>query len=387
MKGYAAGIVAALILALLFASGAAAQDAMRLYVEEGTLEDAQIRQVLALLDTEDASWSLMEDARTLRELVLAGDLPDLAICPPKAARPWAREGMLLALHRHIGDQQRMQRQVLDLCVEDEALFMAPLIARHRQMAVNCRMLEAMGLGYMLDSQTYPVWYPAQFYQILEEFLIRDAVAVDIWHADMTTSAPLEALTQAIFGGTLLSEDGRTCEVDSMAMRAGVQWLCDAVDDGLIGCCETREDALERFISGQTAIYIDWTDQLARQLERVIREEELQIITRPYPAAAALPVRSFELIGVCAFASGDVSRDARLTRACALLHEHAQDMLGPRGVWQDGAIWPSSLDAHDAGATLRSLFCAALESVIEKGEPAGEALSRVQAAMDALERTK
>ena len=387
MKGYTAAVLAALVLMVLLVSGAAAQDAMRLYVEEDALEEGQIRQVLALLGQEDAQWILMEDERPLRELVLAGESPDLAICAPAQARPWAREGMLMELQTHISSQRRMQRQVLDQCVENEALFMAPLKARHRQMAVNGRMMEEIGLGYMLDEQAYPVWYPAQFYQILEEFLIRDRIAVDIWHADLDSSAPLEALAQAIYGGMLLSEDGATCEAGSMDMIAGVRWLCDAVDDGLIGYCEKKEDALERFVSGETAIYLDWTESLGRKLESVIREKDLHLETRPYPAAVGLPVRSFDLIGVCAFASEEASRDTRLGKACAQLHEHAQELLGVRGVWQDGALWLAGMDAHDAGATLRSLFCSALESVIEKGKTAEEALLHVQAAMEALERTQ
>lgn len=386
MKGYAAGIAAALMWLLLI-SGAAAREEMRLYVEKGALGETQIRQMLALLDQDDTRWMVMEDERPLRELVLVGDAPDLAVCAPAKARPWAKEGMLLELQRHIGHQQRMQRQVLDQCVQDEALFMAPLIAQHRQMAVNGGLFDAMGLGYMLDQQTYPVWYPAQFYQILEEFMIRDRIAVDIWHADMDSSAPLETLTQAIYGGMLLSEDGKTCEAGSTDMITGLRWLCDAVDDGMIGYCETQEDALERFISGETAIYLDWTDSLNRRMEDVVQEEELHLEIRPYPAAVGLPVRSFDLIGVCAFGSGDAVRDARLVNACALLHEHAQELLGPRGIWQDGALWPASLDAHDAGTTLRSLFCEALEAVIEKGEPAHDVLTHVQAAMDALERTE
>lgn len=386
MRVYAAGLAAVLML-LLCIAGAAAQDAMRLYVQEGALEAAQIRQVLALLGQADAPWTMMEDERTLREMVLAGETPDLAICAPGQVRPWAKEGMLIELQRHIPGQQRMQRQVLDLCVQEEALFMAPLKARHRQMAVNRSAFDALGLGYMLDQQTYPVWYPAQFYQILEEFMIRDGTAVDIWHAEMDSSAPLETLIQAIYGGMLLSEDGKTCEAGSMDVITGLQWLCDAVDDGMIGYCKTQEEALARFISGETAIYLDWTDALAKRLEDVVEQEGMDLLTRPYPAAAGLPVRSFEVIGACAFQSGDAARDARLAQACAALHEHAQELLGARGIWQDGAIWPASLDAHDAGATLRSLLCSALETVIEKGEPAGDALGRVQAAMVALGRTE
>jgi len=385
MKGYAAGIAAAVMIALLFVSGAMAQESMRVYVQEGMLEGAQTQRLLALLNEGEAQWTVMDDSPPLRQLVIAGEAPDLAICSPGEARPWAKEGMLLALQTHIGSQQRMQRQVLIQCVYEEELFMAPLVAYHRQMAVNGRLMDEMGLGYMLDSQTYPVWYPAQFYQILEEFLLHNAVALDVWRADMEDVAPLEALTQAIYGGMLLSEDGTDCQADSSAMCAGVQWLADAIDDEMIGCCETREEALERFLGGETAIFIDWTNALEKQQEQT--ERLTRISVRPYPSATGLPVRSFELMGVCAFASGDAACDAQLVQACVRLHEGAQDVLGSRGIWQDGAIWLTGMEATDSGATLRSLFAAALHDVMEGKARADAALMRVQAAMDALEQTK
>lgn len=387
MKAYAAVITAALML-LVLTSGALAQETMRLYVQEGVLEAGKTRQLLALLEEKmpEVQWTLEEGGASLREQVLSDAAPALAICAPNEARPWAKEGLLLPLHAHIGGQTRMQRQVLDLCVQEEAMFSVPLIASHRQMAVNRSMLEEKSIGYMLDDQTYPVWYPAQFYQIMEEFLLMDEAALDVWRAEPDTSAAIEALTQAIFGGMLLSEDGRTCQTDGLNMRAGVRWLRDAIDDGMIGYCDTREEALARFLAGETAIFIDWSDALARRLEPVIRENDLDIVTVPYPAAAGLPVRSFELAGVCAFAGGSAARETLLHKACVILHEHADGILGARGIWQDGALWPASLDRDDRTATLRSLFCAALDEVIEGGEAIEAALGRVQAAMDVLDRT-
>ena len=381
MKGYAAGLLAALML-LLFVSGAAGQETLRLYVQEDVLEKAQVQRLMTLLEDDgQTQWMLMENGQTLRELVLAGNLPDLAICAPAAARHWAKEGMLLALQMHIGSQQRIQRQVITQCVCGEELFMAPLIARHRQMAVNGRMMDEMGLGYMMDSQTYPVWYPAQFYQILEEFLLHDMVALDVWQADMENSAPLEAMTQAISGGMLLGEDGERCEADSTAMCAGVQWLADAVENEMIGYCETRQEALERFLKGETAIFVDWTGEADGKTEGI------EISLRPYPSAVGMPVRSFELAGVCAFASGDDARDVRLMKACTRLYEGAQEALGPQGIWQDGAVWLPALEATDGGATLRSLFCAALQDVLGGKLKAEAALQRVQTAMEALKQTE
>lgn len=383
MKGWKA---LALIAVLIWAAPAAAE--MRLYVEKGAADTAQIQRMMLVLGGEDetVSWTLMDNSQPLRDLVLSGNAPDLAVCSPAAARPWAEEGMLLPLSTRIPDQKRMQRQVLDLCVQGEELFMAPLIARHRQMAVNRRMFEAMGLGYMLDRQAYPVWYPAQFYQILEEFMIRDQIAVDVWRASSDTVCAIETLTQAVFGGELLSEDGQICHAGTADMIAGVQWLADSVEAGMIGWQPSREAALERFLNGETAIWIDWTDELEKRLTQANGELTMDLVTMPYPSALGMSVRSFELTGVCAFLSEENARNARLLQACAQLHGAAQETLGPRGIWQDGALWPASLEADDTGATLRSLFCEAVNCAVEQGE-AADALWRVQAAMDALQETE
>ena len=141
----------ALTLALVLLGGCALAQEKIVYVQPGALEEGEAQQILSLLQAEFGGdeWKLAEDELPLRDRVISGNLPDLVICAPAQARPWAKEGLLLPLQTHISGQQRMQRQVLDLCVQDEALFMAPLIARHRQMAVNVSRFDEMGLGYML----------------------------------------------------------------------------------------------------------------------------------------------------------------------------------------------------------------------------------------------
>ena len=202
-------VMAAMTLFLLLALPGAAQETMRLYVEEGAVSDGQAQRLIESLGLamDGVKWEMTADGQALSELVLAGCAPDLAICRPESARPWAKEGLLLPLQTRIGGQRRIQRQMLDACVMDEWLFMAPLLAKHRQMAVNVGLFEQAHLEYMLSRGEYPVWYPAQFYQILEEFMIHDAAALDIWRAQPDTSAAIEAMAQAFFGGMMLDRIG------------------------------------------------------------------------------------------------------------------------------------------------------------------------------------
>ena len=381
---------AALFLLSLLAAGAMAQETMRVYIGGDALDEQTAQQLVEMIGraVPQAQWAAEFEAQTgesLRTLVLSDRAPALAVCAPGEALPWAQEGMLLHLQSAITGQSRMQMQVLDSCVLEENLFMAPLLARHRQMAVNVRRFEERRLGYMLDELTHPVWYPTEFYQILEEFLLADETAMDVWPAQPQTSAALEALVQAIYGGSLLSEDGTLCQAGSPEIRAGLRWLGEAVNSGMIGFAPSREDALARFVSGETAIFADWTAQEAAQQKDALAENGVQVQTMPYPTSIGLPVRACEVVGVCAFQSGDAQADALAVKAAAFLNENAQAqaLLGSRAIWQDNAVWLPILDANSRGATLRSLFCEAMRQVMEARSDAASALEWVQAAMDAL----
>ena len=381
---------AALFALMLLAAGAMAQETMRVYIGRDALDAQTARQLVEMIGraAPQAQWETQleeETGESLRTLVLSDRAPALAICAPGEALPWAQEGMLLPLQSAIAGQGRMQMQVLDCCVLEENLFMAPLLARHRQMAVNVRRFEEQRLDYMLDEMTHPVWYPTEFYQILEEFLLDDETAMDVWPAQPQTSAALEAMVQAIYGGSLLSEDAALCQAGSPEIRAGLRWLGETVACGLIGLAQSREAALERFVSGETAIFADWTAQEAAREKDALAENGVQVQTMPYPSSMGLPVRAFTLTGVCAFASGDAGTDALAVKATAFLNENAQAqaLLGSRAIWQDNAVWLPSLELGSRGATLRSLFCEAMRQVISGETEAAEALEWVQAAMDAL----
>ncbi|MGN0774384.1 MAG: hypothetical protein ACI4MP_11425 [Candidatus Ventricola sp.] len=381
---------AALFALMLLAAGAMAQETMRVFIAGDALDAQTARQLVELIGRAlpQARWEAEleeETGESLRALVLSDRAPALAICAPREALPWAQEGMLLPLQSAISGQGRMQMQVLECCVLEERLFMAPLLARHRQLAVNVRRFEERRLGYMLDTLAHPVWYPTEFYQILEEFLLADEPAMDVWPAQPQTSAALEALVQALYGGSLLSGDGTLCQAGTPEIRAGLRWLGDAVAGGLIGYAQSREAALERFVSGETAIFADWTEEEAARQEEALAENGVQVQTVPYPTSIGLPVRAFTLTGVCAFASGNIQADALAVKAAALLNEdaQAQAMLGSRAIWEDNAVWLTSLDADSRGATLRSLFCEAMRQVTEGRSDAATALEWVQAAMDAL----
>ncbi|MBQ2834866.1 MAG: hypothetical protein IJE71_09680, partial [Clostridia bacterium] len=183
-------LCAALACAAALAAAQGEADVVRIYLAEDALRGETARQLLALLEGEmpQVQWQMIGEgeAGSLRELVIAGSPPDLAICAPEEARPWAKEGLLAPLHARVPGQARMQRQALDLCVLEEGLFMAPLIARHRQMAVNSASFTAVQMDDLLSRRAYPVWYPAQFQQVIEEFAFSEQLALEIWPPEPET---------------------------------------------------------------------------------------------------------------------------------------------------------------------------------------------------------
>jgi len=262
--------------------------------------------------------------------------------------------------------------------------MAPLLARHRQMAVNVKLMERYALGYMLDEIAHPVWYPTEFQQILEEFAIADMPALDIWRPETESSAALEALIQSIYCGRLLGKDGSVCQAEHKGIQSGIRWLSDLKKSEMVGYQPTRQAALERFVAGETAIFLDWNAQLQDKYGQQMKDAGMIVETRPYPSSSGLPVRSYELAGVSVFDSHDMQKNAMALQAAAFLHEDAgaQLILGERGIFEDDSIWLWDLSAVGQGATLRSLLCAALEGIFEGDAEIGEALVLLKAGMDA-----
>lgn len=377
---------AAFVLLALFAAGALAQEQMRVYVAQDALDEYAAEQMLQTLRRRypEAEWNVVEDADDLRALVLADRAPHLAICSPGEAQAWAAEGLLLPLQTRIGGQRRIRRQVLDACVLDEQLFMAPLQAKHRQIAVNVKLFEQKHLRYMLDQSEYPAWYPTQFQQIVEEFALSDMTALEIWPPEANDAAALEAMVQAIYGGSLVSEEGDDFRIDTPEIRAGVQWLHDLLQSEMIAMAQSREAALARFVSGETAMFIDWTEDEAKRQRDALEEGGVEVAAMPYPSTLGVPVRSYEIVGVCAFDSGEQRQNALALQAAVLLYENAQGLLDGRVGWQDDSVWLACLSGTQRGATLRSLFAGALGSVLTGEQTAKEALSLAQAALDAMQ---
>lgn len=367
----------------MLAVGAMAQSALRVYVAEDALEEGTTKRLMTALHErfDQAEFVLEDGAESLRELVLADHAPNLAICSPREARTWAEEGLLLPLQHHVGDQESVAKEVLSSCVLEEKLFMAPLSARHRQMAVNVKMLEKRAMGYMLDEVAHPVWYPTEFQQILEEFAIVDTPAMDVWPMQMQNCAAIEALLQSIYCGRLIGEDGKTCEADGRAIQAGVRWLRDLTDGEIIGFCQTRQEALDRFLAGETVLFLDWSQQMQEEHAKQLREAGMTVEMRPYPSSSGLPVRAYTLTGVSVFDSGDVKANALALQVAAFLAEDELALLGERGIFEDGSIWLTDLSASDRGATLRSLLCDAVGRVLEGEEDVARALEMVKAGMD------
>ena len=381
-KGSAALLLAAL---LALAGQIALAERVTVYAAQDAFEIGQAKLIVHLLGEAfpQAEWTLAEGEESLYGRVMADCAPDLAICTPGEAMPWAQEGLLLPLDGHIAGAGRIAQAVLSAGVWEERLYMAPLVAKHRQMAVNADRLERLQMRHLLDQAAYPVFTPQQLEQVLEECMLSGETGMEIWPPAEGESAAAAALAQAVYGGAWMTEDGEACPSDPAAVY-GAAWLAGLVKSGAAGYAESRAAALERFLNGETAIFIDWTNQEEKLWQRRQDGAAFTLAVTPYPSAEGEIVRSFELAGVCAFSTSAPGKDALLQQAVAFLHEdeRAQQLLSSRGIWQDDTRWLPLLNADSAGATLGALMEEALRDVIEGKEKAAAALLGVQAAMRA-----
>lgn len=376
----------ALAALLLLAGQAAAQEAdrtpMAVYVEAGAMDAQTAQRLVALLSQAfpQGAWvaELGEGSgRSLRDLVLADDTPQLAICSPASALPWVREGLIAAPGTVLPQARMMAGPVVAACEHEGELFMLPVRARHRQTAVNRSVMQARRMDYLLDGTEHAVWYPSELYQVLEECALAGTPGMEIWPED---GGALMAMVQSLYGGPMLTDDGEAYVSDDSGALEGLAWLDVMVHGGLIGVAESREAALSNFLGGKTAIFIDWTDEESR--EYAAKTAARSIVEMPYPTALGMPVRAFELTGVAVFAQGDARQRALALSAAMFLHEDAQAqiVLGDRAIWRDDCMWLPCLRAGKADTLLGGLFEQAVREMIAGEATAREAMALIRAGM-------
>ena len=89
-------------------------------------------------------------------------------------------------------------------------------------------------------------------------------------------------------------------------------------------------------------------------------------------------------GAAALLTGDAQTDALAKAAAAFLAQDAQvqQILGERGIEEDGAVWLPAVGAHPQGTLLSTLLCDALRGTLMEGRSAASALRGVTQALDA-----
>lgn len=384
-KGF---VALALVFLLLCGAAASAQEEMRVYIAQGAMNRQQAQRLMAWLNEEipQGTWTavLGEDGASLRELVLSDRAPQMAICPPGEALAWAKEGLLLALDdEEATEEARVQPEVLACCTTSGTLFMRPLWACHRRIAVNARLLARRSYGALLDDMAHPVWYPMELNQMLEDFALAGTPGLEIWLDGEDDGAALEALLQGIGGGAMLDADGRY--IEGGAALEGLAWLQIMAAQGQIGVAESRRQALEHFAAGKTAFFIDWTDAEEARSSVGLERAGVELMERPYPSSDGESVRAFEVIGAVVFRTERSAQALLSLTALRRLTDETQAWLLPqeRAIWRDGAQWLPPLGASDAGSTLRHLLAGAVRGIISGEQDAAEAEQGIAAAMRAL----
>ncbi len=386
----------AAVLALLCGTAAAQEAAvpMRVYIEAGAMDTQTAERITALLARAfpAGAWAAElggASGRSLREAVLADDAPQLAICSPASAMPWVREGLIVPPGTFLPDEGLMAGPVVYACEWDGELFMVPLAARHRRVAVNGGVVQARKLGYLLGQTEHPVWYPSELYQVLEECALAGEPGMEIWPGDGgpgdggpgdDDGAGLLAMVQALYGGAMLTDGAEAYVRDDSGATEAMAWLDAMVHGGLIGIAQSREQALERFMAGETALFIDWTDAESGRFAAEMAAGDISLM--PYPTALGVPVRAFELTGAIVFAQGDEAQRTLAMNAALFLHEdiQAQLALGDRAIWRDGCVWLPCLRAGKADSLLGGLFDAAVRDMVRGEITAKDAMELIRAGM-------
>lgn len=374
-------VFAALLIALVTGfAGSAMADAQEImvYVAPGALEESAAQALLQLLEqtVPQADFARTDEAAgTLWDQVLGGEQPELAICSMQEIKRTAGEGLLLPLDLDAAAVERVEDHVLYACKAHGKMVMAPLLAQHRSMAVNRRRMEELEIAALTDTRAFPVWQVMQLYQVLEEAVLADSCGMEIWPAAGEDGDALFAFMQALYGGEFTGP-GEGIMPDLHASVMALEWLCEMVDSGWIGVAQSREEALEHFLDGETALFIDWTDAEAKRYASGA-EGKAVYMSMSYPSSLGIPVRDAQVTGIAALDTGDEKMNALLTEAvgAVMRDERLERVIGGRAIYRDDALWLAFPGMGAGGSALRGMLGKAVDAAIA-GEIAPEAAMRL-----------
>ena len=369
--------------ALVFTvSLSAARAEIPVYIAEGTVSRVQAQSLAQSVEkTLGVRIQLVmqeETGESVSSRLGAGETPRVAVLSAEAAAHWAREGLLLPLDGCLEAIGNIPQEFADACVVDGQMMFAPLSAQSRMMAVRSEGFRAVNMGYLLDSRAHPVWYPSEFLQALDEMALVDAPGMEIWQPQEEDALWLEALLQGISGGEFADETTGAYVMEEETLMHAFEWLREMLSAGLIETAQNREEALGRFVSGETAVFVDWTAQESERFAQAIREGE--ILLRPYPSLTGTRQHAARLTVVCAFASQNEQENALSCRAAALFGAAGADMLRERGSGEEGTQHFAMTGTKPFGATLRMLLCEETQKIMNGEADAESAASRITRAM-------
>lgn len=373
MKRFFAALTLALMMELA-ALAALADGEVSLYVEPGCMDREAGIALAQMLERElpdGLSVNIREDAGSLWDQVMRGAPPQLAIGTVQEISRCAEEGLLLPLELGATAVERVEKTVLQACRAEGEMIMAPLLARHRSVAVNRRRMEELEIAALTDTRAFPVWQVMQLYQVLEEAALAGGYAMEIWPAAGEDGDALLTFLQAMYGG-MFAGPGEGMMTDIHASAAALEWLCEMVDSDWIRVAGNREEALRHFLDGETVLFIDWTDEEAKRYASGA-ERKAAYMSMPYPSNLGVPVRDAHVTGIAAFATGDEELDALLAEAVntVMQDERLDRVLGGRAIYRDEALWLSFPGLGAGGGVLRGLLGTAVDAAVT-GEISPEA---------------
>ena len=376
MRKFMAAMALTAMLPLTFA-----QAEETLFIAKGMLSPAQAQDMAAAFEEalgETVCVTFEEETgKTLTQSLPSG--AGLAVLTAPQAAALARADRLLSLDGYVPALEQMERAYTQACVMDEQLMFAPLKVKQRMMAVRRDGFEAVNMGYLLDNRSHPVWYPAEFVQALDEMAVMNRPGMDVWRPGEEDLPWLSALLCCASELEYMEEGTGACAVDAQEMERALEWMEDMLRAELIREAKDREEALSRFIGGETAVFIDWTQEESRQYAEAIREGE--ILLRAYPTFAGAPLHAGELVVLCIL-RGEEAKNEPLRRAAAdvLARIGEKETLWQRGLYSDGARVLPLYAAQEYGATLCRLLLDAAGGVIAGEEEASLAAQRMDRAM-------
>jgi multiple sugar transport system substrate-binding protein len=279
---------------------------------------------------------------------------DVLFDAPGRIVDYGKKGLLVPLNGwfnagYIADIRH--KSLLGACSSGGKYYMYPLSTAPFYMAFNKKRLQDAGVLDLVREG----WTDKDFLTVVRALKKKGYVPGSVFCAGEGGDQATRAFVCSLYGSSVTNRALTRYTINDVAGVKALGFIKRCLDEGTIlpGAYYSGVDDINNFVNGLTSFTLLWSPNLQKNNEAALRENGIQTVEAPFPAASGKPSLEYLVNGFCVFNNGNPNRVEAAKRLIKFICDDPK--WGPRNVIQTAcAPVRKSFSNYDYGAEIKKV---------------------------------